>query len=117
MLTPHRRAAMDGRRRSVRGLGPLVGALALVLAATLGWPSWSAAGAKPMRFAHLSVDEGLSQTSVFSMFQDRDGFVWLGTEDGLNRFDGQTVTVYKHDPQDPGSLPHDLGGDRGGPLG
>ena len=108
MLTPQRRAAMDVHRRTGWGLRPLIGALAWVLAATLGWPAWSVAEAKPMRFAHLSVDEGLSQTSVFSMFQDRDGFVWLGTEDGLNRFDGQTVTVYKHDPQDPGSLPHDL---------
>ena len=38
-----------------------------------------------MRFAQLSADEGLSQTSVFTMLQDSYGFVWLGTENGLNR--------------------------------
>ncbi len=105
MLTPKRRTAMDGRQR---GLRSLIGALALVILASLGWPASSVAEARPMRFARLSVDEGLSQMSVFTMFQDSTGFVWLGTEDGLNRFDGETVTVYKHDPQDPMSLPHDL---------
>ena len=99
---------MVDARRGGGGLGRLAAVGALVLVGSLAWPAWSGAEAKPMRFAQLSADEGLSQTSVFTMFQDSYGFVWLGTEDGLNRFDGQAVTVYKRDHQDPGSLPHDL---------
>jgi diguanylate cyclase (GGDEF)-like protein len=61
-----------------------------------------------MRFTHLSVDAGLSQTTALCTFQDSQGFVWIGTEDGLNRFDGYTVTVYKHDARDASSLPSDF---------
>ena len=69
----------------------------------------SAAGAAPphIRFERLSVQEGLSQTSVFDVFQDSHGFIWLATEDGLNRYDGYTFRVYRHDDQDPESLPAD----------
>jgi diguanylate cyclase (GGDEF)-like protein len=58
-----------------------------------------------MRFARLSVNEGLSQSTVFSAFQDSAGYMWFGTEDGLNRFDGYAFKVYKHRPHDPASLP------------
>ncbi|HEV8539301.1 MAG TPA: two-component regulator propeller domain-containing protein [Bacteroidota bacterium] len=56
------------------------------------------------RFETISVDQGLSQTSVWSILQDRDGFIWIGTADGLNRYDGYTFTVFRHNPQDPSSL-------------
>lgn len=55
-------------------------------------------------FTHLTVQDGLSQGSVNCILQDTLGFVWLGTQDGLNRFDGYEVRVYKHDAADPGSL-------------
>jgi len=58
-------------------------------------------------FQRLSVEHGLSQSCVRAMIQDSAGFIWLGTEDGLNRFDGYTFTVYRHDPEDPDSLAHD----------
>jgi diguanylate cyclase (GGDEF)-like protein len=61
-----------------------------------------------MRFTHLSVEQGLSQTTGFCSLQDSQGFIWIGTEDGLNRFDGYTVTVYKHDVRDASSLPNDF---------
>src|SRR5687767_872671 len=44
--------------------------------------------ATPMRFERLGPDEGLSQQAVLAIGQDARGFMWLGTEDGLNRFDG-----------------------------
>ncbi|MBI5474933.1 MAG: ATP-binding protein [Ignavibacteriae bacterium] len=56
------------------------------------------------RAEHLSVERGLSQSSVWSMIQDRRGFLWVGTSDGLNRFDGYTFTTYRHDPADSTSL-------------
>lgn len=55
-------------------------------------------------FDHLSLQEGLSQSVVSTMVQDLRGFLWLGTQDGLNRFDGYTFRVFKHDPGDPYSL-------------
>ena len=59
-----------------------------------------------MRFEHLSLDQGLSQSYVTCMLQDRRGFMWFGTQDGLNLYDGYGFTVFKHDPADPGSLSH-----------
>ena len=48
-----------------------------------------------MRFRHLSIPEGLSQLSVLSIYQDRLGRMWFGTEEGVNIFDGKTVTAIK----------------------
>lgn len=57
-----------------------------------------------IRFDHLSISEGLSQASGNSILQDSRGFMWFGTEDGLNRFDGYEIEVFRHDPDDPSSL-------------
>ena len=38
------------------------------------------------------------------MIQDSQGFMWFGTEGGLNKYDGYTFTVYENDPRDPGSI-------------
>jgi signal transduction histidine kinase/ligand-binding sensor domain-containing protein/CheY-like chemotaxis protein len=57
-----------------------------------------------IRFTNLSLDQGLSQSVVTAMWQDRQGFLWLGTQDGLNRYDGYAFKVFKHDPADLGSL-------------
>jgi ligand-binding sensor domain-containing protein len=54
-----------------------------------------------LRFERISLEEGLSQSTVFCMLQDSRGFMWFGTEDGLNKYDGYNFTVYKHDPEDP----------------
>lgn len=51
-----------------------------------------------LRFDHISIEQGLSQSSVKVIFQDRRGFLWFGTEDGLNRYDGYNVKIYKPDP-------------------
>ena len=59
---------------------------------------------KDIKFTKLSVDQGLSQSSVFTILQDSTGLMWFGTEDGLNKFDGYNFTVFKHDPEDPNSL-------------
>ena len=57
-----------------------------------------------VRFDRTSIAEGLSQSTVECILQDRKGFMWFGTEDGLNRFDGYSFTVFRHDPQDANSL-------------
>jgi two-component system, sensor histidine kinase ChiS len=57
-------------------------------------------------FQHLSLKEGLSQSTVNCIVQDHRGFLWFGTQDGLNQYDGYQFTVYRHDPSDPYSLSH-----------
>ena len=64
----------------------------------------AAPGGDRMYFDHLSVSEGLSQNSVTAIAQDSRGFIWIGTKDGLNRFDGKEVKVYRHLPGDSRSL-------------
>lgn len=56
------------------------------------------------RFQDLTIDDGLSQSVVTSAAQDPQGFVWFGTQDGLNRFDGYDFLIFRPDPDDPASL-------------
>lgn len=52
--------------------------------------------AQTQLFTHYGTDKGLSQTSVFLIYQDKRGFMWFGTADGLNRYDGNEFKVYRH---------------------
>src|SRR5712672_562647 len=64
-----------------------------------------ALGQQPgLRFEHLDINAGLSQNNVLSVLQDSRGFMWFGTRDGLNKYDGYTFTVYKNKTQDDRSL-------------
>jgi ligand-binding sensor domain-containing protein len=54
------------------------------------------APARTLRFEHLTVETGLAQESTLAIVQDNDGFMWLGTQNGLSRFDGYKVTVYRN---------------------
>lgn len=58
----------------------------------------------PLRFETLSLEDGLSQNAVLDLMQDRQGYLWVATQDGLNRYDGYAFTVYKNDPDDTNSL-------------
>ncbi len=55
-------------------------------------------------FSHITTDQGLSTGTVNCTFKDSRGFMWFGTIDGLNRYDGYEITVFKNDPQDPTSI-------------
>lgn len=57
------------------------------------------------RFQRLSLEQGLSQSVVNTVAQDADGFLWFGTQDGLNRFDGYSFLVLRRQADDPASLP------------
>ena len=57
-----------------------------------------------IRFNQLSINDGLSQSTVYSILQDDDGFIWIGTQDGLNEFDGYNVKQYKHQIKNSNSL-------------
>ncbi len=60
--------------------------------------------ADPLAFERLSVQEGLSHATVYAVAQDRQGFLWFGTEDGLNRYDGYNLQIYRNVPGDSLSL-------------
>src|ERR1700694_5709437 len=57
-----------------------------------------------IRFEHLGTDEGLSQSNVTCILQDSRGFMWFGTRDGLNKYDGYKITVYKNNLKNKNSL-------------
>jgi len=81
-------------------------ALLLAVASSVA-PTVCSAADRPIRFRTLAEDSGLSQSTVLCSVQDRVGFMWFGTEDGLNRFDGRTMTRYINDPGDPDSIGDD----------
>ncbi len=55
-------------------------------------------------FQHITTEDGLSQNTVFDVTRDKDGFLWVGTLDGLNRYDGYTFQILKHRASDSSSL-------------
>ncbi|MCP4147791.1 MAG: hypothetical protein GY757_08565, partial [bacterium] len=55
-------------------------------------------------FRHLSVEHGLSGNMIFFMFQDSKGFMWIGTDNGLNKYDGISSTIYPRVSGAPGAL-------------
>ena len=57
-----------------------------------------------IRFERISPEDGLSEAAVHCIIQDRQGFMWFGTQDGLNKFDGYSFSVYRNDPDNPQSL-------------
>ena len=73
------------------------------------WPALNLlAATKPMHFDRLSIADGLSQSSVNAIVQDSQGFMWFGTEDGLNRHDGYSFKHYYHDRGNPDALISDF---------
>ena len=57
-----------------------------------------------LRFEHIGIEEGLSNNRVLAILQDSKGYMWFGTEDGLNKYDGYSFTKYQFDPFDSSSL-------------
>ncbi|WP_440875522.1 EAL domain-containing protein [Thalassotalea sp. PLHSN55] len=57
-----------------------------------------------LKFKHLSINDGLSQSYAYSITQDAEGFIWVATEDGLNKYDGENFTQYRHNNTDPSSV-------------
>jgi ligand-binding sensor domain-containing protein len=58
------------------------------------------------RFRHLTIEDGLTQNYVSCFAQDKKGFIWIGTQDGLNKYDGVKITTYRASLTDTNSLPH-----------
>ena len=60
--------------------------------------------AQELKFSHITAEQGLSMGVVNCVLQDSRGFMWFGTQDGLNKYDGYNITIYKHNPLDSNSL-------------
>lgn len=97
---------MFHRRRNLPRI--LAGAAGLWLACCL--PSAEAAPGiaippgSSARFRHIRIEDGLAQSSVQAIVQDAQGYLWFGTQDGLQRYDGYGFLTFRHDPSDPSSL-------------
>ncbi len=57
-----------------------------------------------IRFDHLTSEDGLSQVTIEAILQDKSGFMWFGSADGLNRYDGYNFKIFRHQPVNPNSL-------------
>jgi PAS domain S-box-containing protein len=91
------------QRRSDSKAMSLKTALVFILMALVLFISVSAQE-KEIQFRKISIEDGLSQSDANCILQDRRGFIWIATEDGLNRYDGYIFKIYRNDPDDPFSL-------------
>ena len=64
-----------------------------------------------LKFDHIGAQDGLSQNNVTCIIQEDRGFIWVGTDDGLNRYDGYQFITYRHNPKDNHSLSNNFVGD------
>src|SRR5262245_38943861 len=93
------------RVRANRLTGAWRASLITLLGFLCGASGANAADAPPLVLAHITTADGLPQSTVMSSLQDSQGFVWLATEDGLVRFDGDQLQRYAHTRSDKDSLP------------
>lgn len=78
------------------------GALVLFFLSLSAFPTYSQI--KDYKFNHINFDDGLSNLSVSCFAKDEIGYIWIGTEDGLNRFDGKNLKVFKHNEESKNSI-------------
>ena len=89
------------RESFIRGLFCLV----LFALSLLSFNStFAQAFSQSIKFSNISIKDGLSQSSPNCIFQDSRGFIWIGTEDGLNKYDGFTFNVFRPVQHDPNSI-------------
>src|SRR3954469_18866535 len=65
---------------------------------------WLHAQHPNLEFEKYDTHQGLSQNLVFTIVQDKKGFIWFGTDEGLNRFDGHEFKIFRHDPRNKKSI-------------
>ncbi|MBB3700742.1 response regulator [Flammeovirga yaeyamensis] len=59
---------------------------------------------KRLQFDYLNTKDGLSQSNAITLLEDHQGQIWVGTRDGLNRYDGKKIDIFRNDPQNPNTL-------------
>jgi len=96
---------MQPRARSLARVLPI--GLAFALGSALGHSAPPVPEVRPIYFEHLTMRDGLSQSTVMSILQDSQGFLWLATESGLNRYDGYSIREYRRERGNEHGLPTD----------
>jgi ligand-binding sensor domain-containing protein/signal transduction histidine kinase/DNA-binding response OmpR family regulator len=79
----------------------------LVLYLSILTVSYSVQAQRPVSFNNFTIENGLSQNSVIAITQDKADFVWFGTRQGLNRYDGYQFKLYRNNPKEPSSISSD----------
>ncbi|MEN8250394.1 MAG: two-component regulator propeller domain-containing protein, partial [Bacteroidota bacterium] len=95
---------MKKKHRTIIKVSKIIRLNIQILFVLLFMSSFNHAQEKPVRFDRLTTRDGLSQNKVFDIVQDKLGFIWIATEDGLNRYDGYKFKVIKKIPGDSTSL-------------
>lgn len=67
-------------------------------------PVFTFSQAPKLKFKHITNEQGLSNSTIESIYQDHRGFIWFATRDGRNRYDGYKTVVYRYDPKDSSSI-------------
>lgn len=80
--------------------------IALFCFILIGAPSAQAGALHSLRFDHFSIDQGLPSTGIMTVYQTRNGYIWMGTANGLVRYDGRHMRVFSHLPSDVNTLHH-----------
>lgn len=57
-----------------------------------------------MSFKNITIEDGLSQSSINTLYQDTNGYMWIGTNDGLNRYNGYDFKVYSYNDKNKNSI-------------
>jgi signal transduction histidine kinase/DNA-binding response OmpR family regulator/ligand-binding sensor domain-containing protein len=68
------------------------------------WLGWPASAQQPTPYESISTAQGLSQGMIFDLLQDKEGFIWVATKNGLNRYDGYSFKVFTNDPYNQNTL-------------
>lgn len=68
---------------------------------------WCFGQEKQYHFLHLDIKNGLSHNQISTIYKDKKGFMWFGTQEGLNKYDGYTFKVFRHDANNPTSISDD----------
>lgn len=77
---------------------------AAVLLLAFAMPPTGSAQSTVLKFDRITTEQGLSDNYVMAILQDRHGYMWIGTRDGLNRFNGNSFTQFRHDPENPQTI-------------
>lgn len=83
---------------------PIIHSLSVIILCFSIQPLLSQEISSTLKFNHISIDDGLSHSQVNCMLQDSHGFLWFGTQDGLNRYDGHSFFIFRNRPNDLNSL-------------
>lgn len=82
--------------------------LLLILSFLIGVTRFHAMASEQLKFVHIGLEKGLSQSTVFDIDQDKKGNMWFATYNGVNKYDGYAFTVYQHDEKNQKSIANDI---------